>query len=220
MWRIKWLYEGGNSFVYEKFLFDPWHVTCLIQIEMLNVNRCWLGARHEGLKWGWALARTNAKIVFMQILSENLELAEYEYRATLNNKTFGGPTATTATTQHMETHENTFVKPMNAFSHHDSSPGKPERYKWGRTFFYQSPGVMIYARVPTCLVMLRVIGPGDGDVMTSVEISNVCQIQFYLHPTSTATHSAAHFPMEGSCCYLLPSNYQHLVETFEKSRNN
>ena len=55
----------------------------------------------------------------MQILSENLELAEYEYRATLNNKTFGGPTATT---QHIhETHENTFVKPMNAFSHHDSS---------------------------------------------------------------------------------------------------
>ena len=60
----------------------------------------------------------------MQILSENLELAEYEYRATLNNKTFGGPTATTATTQHMKTHENTFVKPMNACSHHDSSPEK------------------------------------------------------------------------------------------------
>ena len=58
--------------------------------------------------------------------------------------------------------------------------------------------------------------PGDGDVMTSVEISNVCQIQFYLHPTSTATHSAAHFPMEGSCCFLLPSNYQHLVETLKK----
>ena len=98
----------------------------------------------------------------MQILSENLELAEYEYRATLNNKTFGGPTATTATTQHMETHENTFVKPMNAFSHHDSSPGKPERYKLGRTFFYPSLGMMIHARVRTCLVMLRVIGPGDA----------------------------------------------------------
>ena len=51
-------------------------------------------------KLSLALARTNAKIVFMQILSENLELAEYEYRATLNNKTFGGPTATT---QHMKT---------------------------------------------------------------------------------------------------------------------
>ena len=75
---------------------------------------------------------------------------------------------------------------------------------------------MIHARDRTCLVMLRVIGPGDGDVMTSVEISNVCQIQFYLHPTSTATHSAAHFPMEGSCCFLLPSNYQHLVETLKK----
>ena len=68
---------------------------------------------------------------------------------------------------------------------------------------------MIHAGVRTCLVMLRVILPGDGDVMTSGEISNVCQIQFYLHPTSTAaTHSAAHFPMKRSYCH--PPTIQHL----------
>ena len=58
----------------------------------------------------------------MQILSENLELAEYEYRATLNNKTFGGSTATTATTQHMKTHLSSQWMPI--YSHHDSSPEK------------------------------------------------------------------------------------------------
>ena len=52
---------------------------------------------------------------------------------------------------------------MNACSHHDSSPEKlRDISKWGRRFFYPSLGMMIHARVRTCLVMLRVIGPGDA----------------------------------------------------------
>ena len=144
----------------------------------------------------------------MQILSENLELAEYEYRATLNNKTFGGPTATTATTQHMKTllssqwmpSRTTIVATENLRYINEEEHSFIQVLEW----WFMLGSALVW----WCWGWYGRVMPGDGDVMTSVEISNVCQIQFYLHPTSTATHSAAHFPMEGSCCYLFSVTVQ------------